>query len=67
MLETVMVGICLFAVLFSAICIRGFLWDARRDKHNSFSNTNLNQRRKFKLTPQKPNKKPSSSPRKATS
>jgi len=33
MLETVLVGICLFAVLFSAICIRGFLWDARRYKH----------------------------------
>jgi hypothetical protein len=32
MLETVLVGICLFAVLFSAICIRGFLWDTRH-KH----------------------------------
>jgi hypothetical protein len=33
MVETVLVGICLFAVLFSAICIRGFLWDSKRYKH----------------------------------
>jgi hypothetical protein len=33
MLESVMVGICLFAVVFTAICIRGFLGDSNRYKH----------------------------------
>ncbi len=32
MLESVMVGICLVVVLFSAICIRGFLWDSKHHK-----------------------------------
>jgi hypothetical protein len=33
MLESAMVGICLFAVLFTAICIHGFLGDLKRNKH----------------------------------
>jgi len=33
MLESVVVGICLFAVLFTAFCIRGFLGDLKRHKH----------------------------------
>jgi hypothetical protein len=33
MLESVVVGICLFAVVFTAICIRGFLGDLKRHKH----------------------------------
>jgi hypothetical protein len=33
MLESVMVGICLFAVIVTAICIRGFLGDLKRYKH----------------------------------
>ncbi len=32
MVESVMVGICLFAVVFTAICIRGFLGDLKHHK-----------------------------------
>ncbi len=33
MLESIMIGICLFAVVFTAICIRRFLGDLERHKY----------------------------------
>ncbi len=33
MLESVTVGICLFAIVFIAICIHGFFGDLKRHKH----------------------------------